>query len=268
MQSGLDRNLIAGAGIGLPGTVEATDGSVAWSPLLKETELALGQYASQKLGLPCCVDNDTNVLTAAELWFGDARDMSNFAVVTIEQGVGMGLVQGNRLFRGLRGMGLELGHTKVQLDGALCRCGQRGCLEAYVSDYALVREATTALDTRPSGALTTRALMDALVAEARAGNVAAETIFHRAGRYLSLGLSNVVQLFDPDLIILAGARMQYDFLYAQDVLSEMRMITQSLARTPTRVEVRRWDSSVWAQGAAALALEALTARVLVQEWVA
>ena len=85
-------------------------------------------------------------MTLAELWFGAGRALSNFAVITIEHGVGMGFVSDNRLFRGAHSMGLELGHSKVQLDGALCRCGQRGCLEAYLADYALAREASTALD--------------------------------------------------------------------------------------------------------------------------
>ncbi len=74
------------------------------------------------------------------------KDVSDFIVVTIENGVGMGIVLGNELYRGTRGCGAEFGHTKVHLDGALCRCGQRGCLEAYVADYALLRERSLGQD--------------------------------------------------------------------------------------------------------------------------
>ena len=110
--------------------------------------------------------------------------------------------------------------TKVQLDGALCRCGQRGCIEAYVADYALAREATTALNWGHKESQPINVLLESLYDHAKAGNVTAKSIFRRAGRYLALGLSNVVNLFDPALIILSGERMRYDYLYAAETLAE------------------------------------------------
>jgi predicted NBD/HSP70 family sugar kinase len=160
------------------------------------------------------------------------------------------------------GMGMELGHLKVELDGALCRCGQRGCLEAYISDYALAREAATALGRDPRQSQSPRAMLETLFGEAKAGHEAAREIFARAGRHLALGLSNLVQLFDPGLIILSGERMRYDFLYADEVLSEMQRLVLPGARPPVRVEVHAWGDLVWAQGAAALALSAATDAVL------
>ncbi|MEJ6402447.1 ROK family protein [Yoonia sp. 2307UL14-13] len=251
-------NQIDAVGIGLSGIVDHQTGTVPWSPLLTQRDNALRTAFEQRFNVPLHVDNDANVLTLAELWFGAGRAMSDFAVVTIEHGVGMGVVLDNRLFRGARGMGLELGHTKVQLDGALCRCGQRGCLEAYLADYALAREAATALHRNPRNLQSPNAMLDALFAQAKAGNEAARTIFRRAGRYLAVGLSNVVQLFDPELIILSGERMQYDYLYADEVMAEMQKLTLSDGRTPCRVETHAWGDLVWARGATALALAAVT----------
>ena len=94
--------------------------------------------------------------------------------------------------------------------------------------------------------------------QAKSGNEAARTIFRRAGRYLSVGLSNVVQLFDPELIILSGERMQYDYLYAEEVLAEMHKLTLNDGRVPCRVEIHAWGDLVWARGATALALAAVT----------
>lgn len=253
---------ISAVGIGIPGIVDHDTGTVTWSPFLKDTDVDLRRAFVARFGVPVYLDNDTNVLSLAELWFGAGRSISDFAVVTIENGVGMGLVLDNRLFRGARGMGLELGHTKVQLDGALCRCGQRGCLEAYLADYALAREAATALDRNPRTAQSPYVMLDALFEQAKSGNEAARTIFRRAGRYLSLGLSNVIQLFDPGLIILSGERMQYDFLYSKEVLSEMEKLTLSDGRTPCKVEVHAWGGMIWARGATALALEAVTETAL------
>ncbi|NCO20834.1 MAG: ROK family protein, partial [Rhodobacterales bacterium] len=144
-EAGLTRAHIRAVGVGLPGYIDSDLGCVLWSPLMRGSNEPLCAMIQDRLRCPVVIENDANLVTLAELWFGGGRAVGNFAVVTIEHGVGMGLVLNNRLFRGARGLGTELGHTKVQLDGALCRCGQRGCLEAYVADYALVREASTAL---------------------------------------------------------------------------------------------------------------------------
>ncbi|MEM1077262.1 MAG: ROK family protein [Pseudomonadota bacterium] len=258
----LDRSNISALGIGLPGAVHHETGIVSWSPLLTGQDHGLQTLVEARFGLSTYLENDANVLTLAELWFGSGRTRQDFAVVTIEQGVGMGLVLNNRLFRGAQGLGLELGHMKVQLDGALCRCGQRGCLEAYLADYALVREASTALDRNPRSAQTTAAMLESLFDQAKAGNGAARAIFQRAGRFLSVGLANVVQLFDPALIILSGARMRYDYLYAEEVLAEMQNMTLNPDATRTRVEIHAWGDQVWARGATALALGAVTDALL------
>ncbi|MBR2573728.1 MAG: ROK family protein [Loktanella sp.] len=260
--SGKDICDIAAVGIGLSGIVDHHTGTVPWSPLLAGRDMDIATAFVARFGVPLYLDNDANVLTLAELWFGAGRSMTDFAVVTIEHGVGMGLVLDNRLFRGSRGMGLELGHTKVQLDGALCRCGQRGCLEAYLADYALAREAATALHRNPRNLQSPNAMLDALFAQAKAGNEGARTIFRRAGRYLSVGLANVIQLFDPELIILSGERMQYDYLYSEEVLAEMRKLTLNDGRAACRIEIHAWGDLVWARGASALALAAVTDKIM------
>ena len=246
-------------GIGMPGIIDHSTGTVVWSSMLDQREENLRAGFNDRFDIPVSLDNDANVLTLAELWFGEGRAMSDFAVVTVESGVGMGLVMGNQLYRGAHGMGLELGHTKVQLDGALCQCGQRGCLEAYLADYALTREASTALGQSAALNAPPEEVLAQLFEKAKSGHPAADTIFRRAGRYLSLGLSNVVQLFDPALIILSGERMQYAQFYADEVLDAMRRMTLNEGRRPCRVAINAWDDLVWARGASALALSSMTA---------
>ena len=253
-QAGLERGDIACVGLGMPGMIDHASGQMVWSPLLTDTNRPLRQLAQDLFGIPVAVDNDANLVTLAELWFGKGRAMADFAVVTIEQGVGMGLVINHRLYRGASSLGMELGHTKVQLDGALCQCGQRGCLEAYVADYALVREASTALDSFAQGAVSQEVMLQQLYDQAKAGNEAARVIFRRAGRYLALGLANVVNLFDPPLIILSGERMQYDYLYADEVLREMHALALNRDAAAQEVEIHAWGDLMWAHGAAALAL--------------
>jgi predicted NBD/HSP70 family sugar kinase len=257
-------NSISAIGVGISGIVDCKTGIVAWSPLLRDLDIPLGKLFATHFGTPVLIDNDANVLTLAELWFGAGRALSNFVVVTIENGVGMGFVIDNQLFRGAHGMGLELGHTKVQLDGALCRCGQRGCLEAYLADYALVREASTLLGISPDKAQNLPEVLKQLYEKAAAGAPVVRTIFQRARRYLAVALSNIIHLFDPELIILSGQLMRYDFLNAKEMQLEMRALALHHSRHETRIEIQSWGDMVWARGATALALNELTKTVVVE----
>ncbi len=261
-KAGMYRHEISAVGIAIPGYIESDEGRVIWSSLLSERNVPLAALASERIGLPVYIDNDANLCALAELWFGAGRGRSDFAVVTIEHGLGLGLVLNHRLYRGARGLGMELGHTKVQLDGALCRCGQRGCLEAYVADYALAREATVALNLTHRDGQSMKVLLESLYDHAKAGNAAARSIFRRAGRYLAVGLSNVVNLFDPALIILSGERMRYDYLYANETLAEMESMAIATGRPLPKIEIHAWGDLLWAHGAAALALSEVSEGLL------
>ena len=261
-KAGLRPADLSGLGVGLPGFIDHPAGVVQWSSTLSERGVPLAAALQAGLGLPVAVDNDANLVALAELWFGAGRALADFAVVTIEHGLGMGFVMNHRVYRGAQSLGMELGHTKVQLDGALCRCGQRGCLEAYVADYALAREAVTALNLNSGQTPPVPVLLERLFQEARAGNATARGIFRRAGRYLAMGLANVVNLFDPALIILSGERMRYDYLYAEETLAEMADLVIKSGRPRPPIEIHARGDLLWAQGAAALALSGLSDRIL------
>lgn len=261
-KAGKARSDLTAVGIGVPGFVDSAEGIVLWSSVLTERGVALAAAASARLGCQVNIDNDANLVALAELWFGAGRGLSDFAVVTIEHGVGMGFVMNHRIYRGSQRLGMELGHTKVQLDGALCRCGQRGCLEAYVADYALAREATTALNWGHKEGQSIAVLLESLYDHAKAGNATARSIFRRAGRYLAVGLSNVINLFDPALIILSGERMRYDYLYAAETLAEMENLAINSGRKRPPIEIHAWGDLLWAHGAAALALSAVSEALL------
>lgn len=261
-EAGLALDQVAGIGIGITGMVDHQAGAVLWSPILDGRGLNLRDAAQHRLGRPVFVDNDANLLTLSELWFGAGRVLDDFAVVTIENGVGMGVVIDNALYRGARGTGLELGHTKVQLDGALCRCGRRGCLEAYLADYALAREAATALGHAILAEHGPDAMLDALAEAARAGDEAAQSVFRRAGRYLAIGLSNVIQIFDPELIIVSSDRLTRGHADPGRILADVDALSPTGRRPEARVEIRPRGDFAWARGGAALALAAVTGQAL------
>lgn len=250
--AGLSAGDLAGIGLGLAGTVDAARGTVHWSPNIAERNIDLRARLTAALGLPVFVDNDTNSVAMAELHFGHGRGVANFVVLTIESGVGMGLVIDHELYRGARGCGGEIGHSKVQLDGALCRCGQRGCLEAYVADYALLRDAETVMDLPEAG---TQRRLQALIDAAEAGKAPARRILERAGRMLALGIANIVNIFDPELVILSGERMQFDTVFAGGALDSYRGAIVQVDAAPPGIVIHKWGDLMWARGAAAYAVE-------------
>lgn len=243
---------LSAVGLGIAGIVDAKRGFVHWSPFLDARNLELATMLKDAMNLPIFLDNDANLVAMAEQYLGDAQDTANFIVVTIETGVGMGIVIDNKVYRGARGCGAEFGHTKVQLDGALCRCGQRGCLEAYVADYALLREASfdTSLFRKGSAE---RSVQDLLTA-ARKGNPTAKSIVDRSSRIFAMGLANLVNLFDPELIILSGERMSFDHLYAEEVIEAIRSSIVQVDAPPPEIVVHKWGDFMWERGAAAFAL--------------
>jgi predicted NBD/HSP70 family sugar kinase len=251
----VDSSQVSALGIGLAGVVDVAAGFLHWSPLLNTREVYLQKMLSDGLSLPVFIDNDANLVAKAEQHFGHGRSSQDFLVVTIESGVGLGIILNNELYRGTRGCGAEFGHTKVQLDGALCRCGQRGCLEAYVANYALLREAAVAIG--KSTATSDHEKLRELVEKSKSGDVTAQSIFNRAARMFAMGLANLVNIFDPELIILAGEHTQFDFLDPNLIIKHIQGSVLQLDSAPPEVIIHKWDASMWARGAAAYAIEGI-----------
>ena len=166
----------------------------------------------------------------------------------------MGVVIDDEIYRGTRGCGAEFGHTKVQLSGALCQCGQRGCLEAYVGDYALLREARLLSDEASPQSI------GQLSSAAREGDPLAGSILERAGRMFAMGLANVINIFDPELIIVSGTHSSMDYLLTEQVIEEMRQSVVQVDAPLPEVVQHSWGQLMWAKGAAAYAVEKVSAQ--------
>ncbi len=259
-RAGRRKPRLSAVGIGLPGAVDGARGTVHWSPVLADRAVPLADSLGARLGLPVFVENDANLVAVAEQFYGAGRQVETFLVVTIEEGVGLGFVLDNAVYRGARGFASEFGHMKVQPGGALCRCGQRGCLEAYVSDYALLREAGDLPGIAAAGSPSDR--LAALLDASRSGDAEARAIIDRAERYFALGLSNLITLFDPPLIVLSGERTMSDYLVAEDVLASIRGLQHPAGAAPPEIVVHRWGNKMWARGAAAHAIDGVAQRIM------
>lgn len=252
-KAGFGSGDLSGIGIGLAGQVDATRNFVHWSSSLKTRNVSLGAMLERRVACPVFIDNDANLVAKAEHLFGEGRDLKNFLVVTIEHGVGLGIILGGELYRGARGCGAEFGHTKVQYQGALCQCGQRGCLEAYVGGYALLREANVDTDGNIQSSISD------FFAAAKAGNQTALSILERAGRMFAMGLANLINVFDPELVILSGAQVSFRHFYEEKVMEEMRDMVVRVDAPLPEIRVHQWGDLMWAKGAAAHAVERVSA---------
>lgn len=248
-----------GLGVGIAGFVDSEAGIVHWSPVLSERSVAFAAHLNDVFDCPVFLDNDANLAALAEQRFGYGKDVRDFLVVTIEHGIGLGIVIGNEIYRGARGMGAEFGHTKVIAGGALCRCGQRGCVEAYVGDYALLLASKDAIGLRSADPIVQ---LDALFAEAKTGHPAAKAIVSRAGRMFAAALGNLITVFDPSLIIFSGEQLRYDMLYSSRVLEKMQALAIVPGRLPPEIRIHRWGDRLWALGAATLAANGLSSQTV------
>jgi predicted NBD/HSP70 family sugar kinase len=244
-----------GVGIGLAGIVDDRKGILRHSPIFGWKNVPLTDLMASQIGAPIYIDNDVNTLTITELWFGKGKGVDNFLTVTIGRGVGLGIVLNGQVYLGARGGVGEFGHTVIDPQGLACACGKHGCLETYVADPAILRMAGEAaargeLPCPPKN-------VDELVGFARSGNASAQHIFTHAGQVLGLGIANLINILNPELIIVSGEGVRAgDFLFEPMRAAVAANVMPGLAGD-TQIDVEPWDDYAWARGAAGLVLQRL-----------
>ena len=249
-------------GIGAAGFIDADSGSVTFAPNIVYDDPQIGEAVRSRLGVPVVVDNDANAAVWGERSFGAARGSDHVAYATVGTGIGSGFVVQGRLLRGFSGAGAELGHTIVDPAGPRCGCGLRGCLEQFASGLAIARMAREALAAAPDRSIRAfSAPRDAAVTAedvARAAHQydeSARRILATAGRYLGIGLSNIANLFDPEVIVLSGSVIKAGEPYLGPARDELYRLTAAQRRRPMRLDVTSLAGDAGIVGAAALAWE-------------
>src|SRR4051794_7943063 len=190
------RERVLGAGMGLPGPIDRRTGTVGSSVILPGwAGVRAADAMSARLGLPVAVDNDANLGALAEIAVGAGRGLDDVVYVKIASGIGAGLVLGGRLHHGATGVAGELGHVQVRADGAVCRCGNRGCLETMAASGPLLESM------RPAhGPLTVRGMLDL----AAGGDLGARRILEDAGRAVGAALADLCNHLNPEAIVVGG----------------------------------------------------------------
>lgn len=192
-------------GLACQGYVDTRDGIVAWSPVLGTRDLPLAAGLSERLGKPVLIENDASAMAFAIAQRSPELRSGRTACLMIGDGVGLGFLIQGELYRGARFGGSEFGHVRLRRSGPQCRCGGRGCVEAYLADYALHRDAQL-IDHRPAPTLLLPGenAMSAVVDQARAGDTALLKLFHEAGEVLGDAVGILIQTLEPDHIVICG----------------------------------------------------------------
>jgi glucokinase len=206
-----ERSRVTGIGIAAAGQIHPQTHAVVYAPNLNWTNVPLRDEIESHFGMATYVENDVRAAAWGEYRFGVGRGVRSLIAVFVGTGVGSGAVMDGLLLRGFNNAAGEVGHTQVVVDGLLCPCGQRGCVEAYASGSGFIRRLQTALDEKTPTVLAKETGGDAsrlsavLVARAAAaGDQFAASLWDDALRYLGTALANYVTLLNPELLVLGG----------------------------------------------------------------
>jgi len=210
-KAGISAGDLMGIGLGMHGLVDPSAGKAIFAPNFGLRDISLREPLECEFQVPVHVENDVVAFALGESWFGEGTDTGNFIAVNIGEGVGAGIVLNGQLYKGATYSAGEIGHTTVEMNGPRCTCGNYGCLQSLVSGPALVRQAAQRLEAGERSLIRElcgddpEAITGEMIAQAaRQGDPLALDLFRRVGRYLGIGLANLINTLNPRKIILGG----------------------------------------------------------------
>ncbi|MCI0444009.1 ROK family protein [bacterium] len=196
-------------GFGIPGAIHAVDGVVTQAPNFPALNgIPLRDLMSERLKLPCFIDNDANCIAFGEMWTGAGRGYSHILLLALGTGIGGGVIIDDEMLRGADGMAGELGHIAVEIDGAPCNCGSVGCLETIASATGILRmfrEQKSKHPESPLNSMQESSITPAVIfGEAVKGDQFSRAIIEQAGRGLGVGMASFINIFNPEIVIIGG----------------------------------------------------------------
>jgi predicted NBD/HSP70 family sugar kinase len=254
-EAGVAESEVLGFGVGVAGVVDQTGDPIVYSQTTGWDGVPLGAMLRENTDVPVFVENGAKTLGQAEMWFGAGRGARHAVIVMVGTGVGAAVVMDGHGYRGANSNAGEWGHTTLVYDGDLCRCGARGCLEAYIGQETVSRKLAEATGRRYDQAIMTRML-------AADGTIddAAAAVFAQTVGYLGAGIAGLVNLFSPERIVLggpAGLALGERFLPDIRAAASRNALRQPYSRT--RIDLCQLGPDAVAMGAATLPIGRLLA---------
>lgn len=228
-ETGAERSDFLGVGIGSPGPLDRARGIVIVSPNLGWRNFPLRDEVSKRVKLPAALDNDANCATLGEWWCGAAKGGRNVVGITIGTGIGGGLIFDGKLYHGSSDGAGEIGHTTIDPTGRRCKCGNYGCLEAYASGPAIAERAREELDVDGNSILhemvdgdITRITAQIVFEASKRGDQVATQVVRDTAHFLGVGVSNLINVLNPDIVVIAGGVTQAGDLLFDPLRAEIK----------------------------------------------
>lgn len=237
---------IIGVGLGVPGLVDFASGNVLYAPNLGWSDVPLRAYLEAHIDLPIFIDNEANTGALAEQLFGVGTADENASYFSVGAGIGVGIIMNHNLIRGSGGTAGEFGHMIVEARGLRCSCGSRGCLEMYASTRALVSKYAQLAGATVPFEEVIRRLYD--------GDKRAEEAVDSVGRYLGMGISNVINGLNPSLVVIGNRLSEAGEFLLNPVKEVIHNSALGVPASQARVELSSLGRNATATGAASLAL--------------
>lgn len=256
---------VVAVGVGAAGLVHVADGVLRFAPNLAWRDMAIAERMRAALGLPCQVDNDATAAAYGEYRFGAGRGYRHLLLVTVGTGIGGGIVSDGRLFRGAHGFAAEIGHVIVDPAGPLCGCGNHGCWEQVAAGRAIGRLGRETARTSEGSTLRRLAGGDPeqvtgehVTEAARRGDAAAVRILAEVGRRLGEGIGGLVNILDPQVVVVGGGAILAGDLLLDPARAAFRDAVEAPEhRPPVPIVAAELGNDAGGVGAASLALEEL-----------
>lgn len=238
-------NEVIGIGIAMHGVVDVEKGMSLYAPNLGLSDIPIKEELEKAFGLEVKVENDARAMALGEFWFGNHGDVKSMLAVNIGRGVGAGLIIDGKLYHGSSDIAGEIGHMTIDLHGEICECGNRGCLQTFVTGPAIARKVKA-----QANPLTAETIYELAVG----GNEDYANILAESGRAMGIGLTNLIHIINPEKIVLGGgvSKAEKFLLPAIRETIEKSALTASASRT--RVEVTKLGDDATLIGAITLLL--------------
>jgi len=225
-QSAKKQKAISAIAAAVPGTVNVEKGIIIKAPNIRALDnFPLARNLEDKLNLECFLENDANAAAIGESWLGASKNFNNSIYITLGTGIGGGIIIDGKILRGAGGTAAEIGHICVEPYGASCGCGSRGCLEQYSSATAIVRLTGEIRRDYPKSDLVKNKSLTALeIYEAgKTGDALALEVFRRQGFYLGIGLAGLINVLNPEAIVIGGGAASGWDLFVPEMVTQIRL---------------------------------------------
>ncbi|TWT00521.1 ROK family transcriptional regulator [Planomicrobium sp. CPCC 101079] len=244
-----DQEKIIGIGVAMHGVVDVKTGTSLVAPILNLRNIPIKEALEEEFNLTVKVENDARAMALGESWFGGHGDADSMVAVNIGRGVGAGIVINGKLYHGAQGIAGEFGHMAVDINGEICECGNRGCLQTFISGAAIAKRANSRLEGQ-NASLTGKAVYDL----AESGSQDCIDLLQETGHIMGVGLTNLIHIINPSEIVLGGGVMKSEKFLMPAALAAIRQKVLTPEAKETHVTVSRLGDEATVLGAVSLLL--------------